>query len=224
MWASSIGPGVGEGGGDLQRREHLTTVAGAALDEQVDGVGVGRRAQRLETAGDEHAQVVRPQRLEPEQRGAAAQRRVDLEERVLGRRPDEHERAVLDGREQGVLLRLGEAVDLVEEQDRALVALAEALAGPFDDLAHVLDAGRHGRQLLERTRRGAGDGERERRLARARRSPQQHRGQPVLLDETAQRTPRAEQLRPGRRRRRSCAAAAAPPGAPGCGDGRRLPP
>ena len=94
--------------------------------------------------------LVGVERLEAEQRRAAAQRRVDLEERVLRRRPDEHERAVLDGRQQGVLLRLVEAVDLVEEQDRALVVLAEALAGPLDHLADVLDAGGHGRQLLER--------------------------------------------------------------------------
>ena len=32
-------------------------------------------------------------------------------------------------------------MDLVEEQDRAAVVLAEALAGALDDLAHVLDAG-----------------------------------------------------------------------------------
>ena len=64
-----------------------------------------------------------------------------------------------------------------------------------------------------------GDGERERRLAGARRPPQQHRRQPVLLDEPAQRAAGPEQLgladdvvdrarpQPGGQRRLACAGA-----------------
>ncbi len=49
----------------------------------------------------------------------------------------------LDRREQRVLLGLVEAVDLVEEQDRPLPALAQALLGRGElDLADVLDRGR----------------------------------------------------------------------------------
>ena len=50
--------GMGQRGGDLQRREHLAAVAAAALDEQVDGVVGGGRAERLEPATDEDPQVV----------------------------------------------------------------------------------------------------------------------------------------------------------------------
>ena len=47
------------------------------------------------------------------------QRRVDLERRVLGGRADEDDVAGLDARQERVLLRLVEAVDLVDEEDRA---------------------------------------------------------------------------------------------------------
>ena len=57
--------------------------------------------------------------LEPEQCAAAAQRRIDLEERVLRRCADQRERSVLHRRQQRILLRLGEAMNLVEEQNRA---------------------------------------------------------------------------------------------------------
>ena len=78
-------------------------------------------------------------------------------------------------------------MDLVEEQDRAAVVLAEALPGPLDDLAHVLHAGVDRRHLLEGALGRAGDGERQRRLAGARRTPEDRRRQAVLLDEAAQR-------------------------------------
>ena len=50
---------------------------------------------------------------------ARQQRVVELERRVLGGRADEHERAVLDPRQKCVLLRLVEAMHLVEEQHGA---------------------------------------------------------------------------------------------------------
>ena len=70
-------------------------------------------------AVDDRAQLVVGERLEAEEGRAAEQRRVDLEEGVLGRRPDEGEQAVLDGGQEGVLLALVEAVHLVEEEDGA---------------------------------------------------------------------------------------------------------
>ena len=98
---------------------------------------VGERALR------ELAQIVVGERLEPEQRAAREQRAGEREERVLGGRADEHEQTLLDEREQHVLLRAGEAVHLVEEEDRALAAFAEPGPGPLGDLAHVLHARAH---------------------------------------------------------------------------------
>ena len=113
---------------------------------------------------------------ERQQQRARQQRRDHRERRVLGRRRDEHDPAVLDARQQRVLLRLREAVDLVEEEDRRLaveVALGQRL---LHDLAHVAHAGGDRRELDEPPARRAGDRLRERRLARAGRSPQDDRG------------------------------------------------
>src|SRR3546814_20329120 len=77
----------------------------------------------LQAPGDERTGRVDVEGVEPEQRGARQQRRVHLEEGVLGGRADEGDEAALDDGEQGVMLRLAEAVHLVEEQDRALAPL-----------------------------------------------------------------------------------------------------
>ena len=69
-------------------------------------------------------------RVAPARRPATRQqRRVDLEVRVLGGRADQRDHALLDRRQQRVLLRLVEAVDLVEEQDRALARCRRAGRG-----------------------------------------------------------------------------------------------
>ncbi len=54
--------------------------------------------------------------------------------------------AVLDGGQEHVLLGLGEAVHLVDEQDGALALLAESAAASAEGLAHVLHAGAGGRE------------------------------------------------------------------------------
>ena len=96
--------------------------------------------------------------------------------------------------QQRVLLGLVEPVHLVEEQDRALAPLAEAVLGPGRGLAHVLHRGGHRGELLEGLRRGAGDELGDRGLAGARRPPEDHRRQPVGLDQRPQRAAGAEQV------------------------------
>jgi hypothetical protein len=65
--------------------------------------------------------------------------RVEFEERVLGRRADQRHPAGLDPGQQRVLLALGEAVDLVDEQHGAPVADLLPAAALLDDPADVLD-------------------------------------------------------------------------------------
>jgi hypothetical protein len=64
------------------------------------------------------------QRLQHEHLRAREQRRVHLERRVLGGGADQHDVAGLDARQERVLLRLVEAVDLVDEDDRAAAGAA----------------------------------------------------------------------------------------------------
>ena len=90
--------GVGEGARDLQGGQHLAPVAAGAVDEVFDRFGGRGRPLRLQPAPHQHLDGLTVQRLQAEQRAPAAQWRVDLEERVLGRRSDHRQRAVLDGR------------------------------------------------------------------------------------------------------------------------------
>ena len=143
--------------------------------EQSSDVGGGQRPQLVELRARE-------------------QRRVDLEVGVLGRRADQRQQALLDRRQQRVLLGLVEAVDLVEEEDRRLVADAAALLGPLDHRPHLGPAGVDGRLLLERAARRGGDDPRQGRLARPRRPVEDHRMGLARLDRSAQRRARAEQV------------------------------
>jgi hypothetical protein len=126
---------------------------------------------------------------------AGEQRRVDLEVGVLGRRPDQLHDAVLDGGQQRVLLRLVEAVDLVEEEDRRAGWVGSfALRGAGDHLAHLGPPRVDGRELLERRARMLGREPRERRLAGARRPVEDHRVRLTGLERRAQRRALAEEV------------------------------
>ena len=173
-------PGVSAGEGDqvvLSLRGELQPAAVAAR------VGEG--------AADHLADVVVGQRFQAQQQRPRQQRRDDREERVLGGRGDEREPAVLDRREQHVLLRLGEAVHLVEEEQGTLAACRQRAAGVLDDGPHVLHGGVHGRQLAI-----APPGRqqvRDRRLPAAWWADEDQAGRGVAFGEAAQRSPGADQ-------------------------------
>ena len=59
------------------------------------------------------------ERFELEHAGAAEQRGDDFKRWVFRGRADQGDRAVLDGVQEGVLLGLVEAMDLVDEEDGA---------------------------------------------------------------------------------------------------------
>jgi hypothetical protein len=72
------------------------------------------------------------------------QRGVDLERRVFRGRTDEHDVAGLDARQEGILLRLVEAVNLVDEDDRPAPGRPSQALGLGHHLADFLDARHHG--------------------------------------------------------------------------------
>ena len=191
----------GERAGHLERCQRVAGVAFRPVDQVVERVGVDGEVGVAEAALavgqralEQRADVVGLERVEPEQRGSRQQWPGQGEVRVLRRRADEDDEALLDVREQRVLLGAVEAVHLVEEEDRALPVLPEPIARSVDDLANILDARAHRRQRLERLGGDAGDEPGDRGLARAGRSPQHDRRQAVALDEDPQRTPRPEQV------------------------------
>ena len=140
------------------------------------------------------AELLVGQRLELDDLAAGEQGRVDLEIGVLGRGADQRQQPVLDRGQQRVLLRLVEAVDLVEEEDRPLPVAAEPVARPLHDAAHVVDPGGDGRELLEGGTRLDRDDPGQRRLADSGRPVEDERAQAVLLDRAAERRPLPEDV------------------------------
>ena len=100
----------------------------------------------------------------------------------------------LDVAEQRVLLGLVVAMDLVDEEDGAAALLGQAVFGPVQRLAQLLDPGEHGAQGLEVRARALADDVGERGLARPRRPPEDDRGQAVRLERAPQRPALAEHL------------------------------
>ena len=141
------------------------------------------------------ARSLRRERLQLVHLCPREQRRVHLVVRVLGRRADQRDKALLHGRQQRILLRLVEAMDLVEEQDRPLAARAQAFAGAAEHLADVLDGRRNGGELFERRPRRRRDDARERRLPGAGRPVEDRRADTVLCDREPERRSLAEHVR-----------------------------
>jgi len=91
-------------------------------------------------AAHDRAHVVLRKRLQHVYARARQERGIHFERGVLRRSAEEGDVAVLDVRQNDVLLRLVEAMDLVDEQDGALVGQLPQLAGLLDDLAQLDDA------------------------------------------------------------------------------------
>ena len=153
---------------------------------------VGR--QRVGPARDHTLEILERQRLQLDHGAAREERLVDLEVRVLRRRPDQRDEAVLDRVEHRILLALVEAVDLVDEQQRPHAVAAEPVASAGDHRTHVVDPGGHGGQLLERRRGALRDDPRDRRLPHARRPVEDHRRRAALRDRPAERRSGADDV------------------------------
>ena len=103
------------------------------------------------------AEALLVQRVEDQHARARQKRGVELEGRVLGRRADQDDRAVLHDRQEAVLLGAVEAMDLVDEEQR-LAAVGAPQPRRLEHLLEVGDAGKDRRNLLEgeaRSRRRA---------------------------------------------------------------------
>jgi hypothetical protein len=186
---------------DLERAERDAGVALGVLDEERPGVGVEREARAAqaalrigERAIDERAEVVGGQRLEDEDAGARQERGDDLERRVLGGGADEDDRAALDVRQERVLLRLVEAMDLVDEEQDRLAAAAQLVLGLRDHLSQLLHPVQHGGEPDGAHAARLAQQPRQRGLAGARRTPQDERFEPSARQQIAQDPAGAEEM------------------------------
>ncbi len=127
-------------------------------------------------AADDRRDVVCAQRLEDHHAAAREQGRIHLERRILGRGPDQADRAVLNRPEERVLLRLVESMNLVDEQDGARLP-ALVLLGVVNGRANLTHAGEHRGNRDQLRPIALGDQSGERRLPRSGRPPEYERRQ-----------------------------------------------
>ena len=124
--------------------------------------------------------------LQPEEKAARHQRWVYRKERVFGRGADQDHPTVLDRLQQRVLLALVEAMDLVDEEDRA-AARWQGCATRLDCLSNVGDPGADRRKFDDVRAGGRRQDRSQRRFARARRPPEDQRGKLTALSDGPER-------------------------------------
>ena len=162
-----------------------------------------------ERAVDERPDVLGRERLQHEHAGPRQQGGDHLERRVLRRRADEDHRAALDVRQERVLLRLVEAVNLVDEEQDRLAGATQLVLRVGDDLAQLLHAVQHGRERDVAYAARVGEEPRERGLARSGRAPQDQRLQASAGEQIAQDATRSEEVALADELVHACAAACA---------------
>jgi len=189
------------GSAGLERRQRAPRVAAAEHANPRLRIGFDGEFAHAESAFsvrqraiDHRADRFLRQRLQRDHAAPRQQRGVDRERRILSRRADQHEQSVFDVRQERVLLRLVEAMNLVDEHERALPSSRPARLGGRDRVANLRNARQHCRERLEREARVLRDQLRERRLAGARRAPQQKRSSLAALDRATQRAAFADDL------------------------------
>ena len=182
----------------LERVQRRPRVALRPAGRVLERVGVdSRRIPDLaprDRAVEQHPHVLGRQGLQLVDAATRKQCRVDLEVRVLGRRPDQRDQSVLDRGQQRVLLGLVEAVDLVQEEDRRGAGQLPTLSRPLDHRPDLRPPGLHRALLLERGAGGPRDDPCQRRLAAPRRPVQDHRVRMPGLDRPAQRRALGQQV------------------------------
>ena len=153
--------------------------------QRAAGLRLGARQQQLQRG------VVEP--AQHQHLAARQQRAVQREGRVLGGGADQRDGAGLHHRQEAVLLGAVEAVDLVDEQQRALPGAPPARR-LVERALQVGDAGEHRRELHEMQAGAGGEQAGDGGLAAARRAPQDQRGQRAARQHARQRAVGAEQV------------------------------
>ena len=137
----------------------------------------------LERAVQQDLEVGGFQRLQDENLATGKQGSDDLEGRILRRGADQHDGAALHGAEERILLRLVEAVDLVDKEDGSGGAGEEGFVlGLVDDFPDFLDTRADGAEGVELPVQGVGDDTGQGGLADAGRPPEDEGGQDTALD------------------------------------------
>ena len=182
--------------GVLEQVERCARIAVGVVGEEANGVIFDIDVERVNAAGDDLLDLVNIEWAQREDLHPRQQRRYDLEAGVFRGGADERERAVFDIRQEEILLRFVEAVDLVEKEDGAVgpfffgwrgeeTQLAAAISAwrldRCDDLTQFRFAGGDSREVIEGLFGDLGDHAREGGLADTGRPPEYHARHRLLL-------------------------------------------
>ena len=187
-----IGCGGCELGRHFERVVGVAAVAARVAGDHLQRLVVGCKPERAQAAFligqrsfEQRDDLILFERLEHIDPAAGEQSRNHFEGGVLGGGADQPDGAALDVRQEGVLLGLVEAVNLVDEQDRPRVQI-----GGFGRVGHHLldlfNAAHDGRELDEAGLRGFGYDLGQSGFAHSGRAPEDHRAGVVALDLHAQ--------------------------------------
>ena len=143
---------------------------------------------RCDRMAEEAFDVGLRQPLQDKDTAAREQSVVDLKGGIFRRRSDEDNASLLHKRQKRILLRLVKAMNLIDKDDDALSVHTTAIRF-LHHRTDLLDPARHSRERDELRLRTRGDDLRQSRLADAGRSPENHRGDSVTLNEAAQYLP-----------------------------------
>ena len=128
----------------------------------------------LQCAAQQRGDLLPGERLQHIDPATREQRRDDLEGGILSGRADQSDCAALDIRQECVLLRLVEAVNLVDEENGPRVHLGGLRCGGHHML-DLLDPAHYGGEFNKVCLRSFGDDLRESGFAHPRRTPEDHR-------------------------------------------------
>ena len=181
----------------VERFADLRVVKRLRLVEQEPPIAIGAGNERVFRFGSERqraferfctveqlAQSIVIEPLQDQDLRAAEQCRIERKAGIFRGRADQRHRAAFDERQEAVLLRTVEAVDLVHEQQRTLSRFGR-LVGGSEGLLEIGDSAEHRADAFEAHADTVREQSCDSRFARAGRPPQDHARQAARSDHPA---------------------------------------
>ena len=156
-------------------------------------VRVAEAAWVFQRAIEQTGQILLAQGVQDKHPAARQQRAVDFKGRIFRSSADQNDAALFHKGQKRVLLGLVEAVNFVHKDQRAL-AVTPVFLGLLHYGADLADAAGHGGKVDEGRFRMPRDDARQRGLAHARRTPEDHGGEMIAFDQAGKHLAGAQQV------------------------------